>query len=70
MYDYAALIVPTPLIESGRILRRNLRREFITHEELMGKLRENGVEDAGQVKRACLENDGTISVIKYDEHKE
>ena len=33
-------------------------------EELMAQLREQGIEDCAQVKRACMEADGMISVIK------
>lgn len=46
------------------MLRRNMRAELITKDELMAQLRENGIEDCAQVKRACIESDGMISVIK------
>ena len=52
------------LIRDGRILRRNMRKELIAEEELMGKLRQHGVEDAKDVKAAYMEPDGEISVIK------
>lgn len=52
------------LVRDGRILHRNLRRERIADEELMGKLREHGVTDVKNVKAAYLERDGAISVIK------
>ena len=52
------------LVRDGRILHRNLRQERISVEELMGKLRENGVEDVKEVKAAYIEPDGEISVIK------
>ena len=55
---------PLVLVEHGRILHRNLRREYITPDELAAKLREAGVERVDQVKRACLESDGQISVIR------
>jgi uncharacterized membrane protein YcaP (DUF421 family) len=51
------------LIDDGKILMRNLRREFITEEELQAKLRSYGIEDIGAVKRAYLESDGDITVI-------
>lgn len=51
------------LIKDGCILHRNLRREFLTEEELMRKIRESGVEDLSQVQAAYMEGDGTISVI-------
>lgn len=52
------------LIENGKMLRKNMRAELITAEELMAQLREHGIEDCGRVKRACMEADGMISVIK------
>jgi uncharacterized membrane protein YcaP (DUF421 family) len=60
------LFEPTevPLIQNGRVLRRNLRREHIAESELMAKLREEGVEDVKEVKAAYFEPDGKISVIK------
>lgn len=59
------LLRPPPLllIKDGRIQRRNMRREMITEDELMGKLRENGIERIEDVKKAYLEGDGRISVI-------
>jgi uncharacterized membrane protein YcaP (DUF421 family) len=55
---------PLPLITNGRIQRRNMRQELITMDELKSHLRENGVEDAREVKVAYLEPDGQISIIK------
>jgi uncharacterized membrane protein YcaP (DUF421 family) len=54
------------LVEDGRMLRRNMRREFVTSEELMAQLREQGVEDCTGVKAAYMEGDGSISVIKKE----
>ena len=55
---------PLPLVAEGKLLRRNLRKEFITQDELMAKLREQGVEKLEDVKAATMESDGEISVIK------
>jgi uncharacterized membrane protein YcaP (DUF421 family) len=55
---------PLPLIDRGRLLRRNLRHEFVNEEELRAKLREHGVTDYAQVERATMESDGQVSVIK------
>jgi uncharacterized membrane protein YcaP (DUF421 family) len=52
------------LVNEGRILARNCRREYVSREELMGKLREKGIEALAEVRRAYLEPDGEISVIK------
>ena len=57
---------PLPLVIDGRVLRRNLRKEYITHEELMAKLRENGIDTLADVKAATMESDGEITVIKRD----
>jgi uncharacterized membrane protein YcaP (DUF421 family) len=55
---------PLPLIRDGRVLRQNLRKEMITMEELMGQLREQGVESVEEVKTCHLEGDGHVSVIR------
>ena len=55
---------PLPLIENGRINRRNMRHEFITMDELKAHLREKGVTDPSQVEKAYMESDGAVSVIK------
>lgn len=55
---------PLPLIKDGHMLRRNMRREFISEEELWTQLREQGVADLSEVKLAQMEGDGRISVIK------
>lgn len=62
------LVEPAPLqlVADGRLLRRNLRHEFVTVEELHSKLREQGIDDLNQVKAAYMESDGEISVIRRD----
>jgi uncharacterized membrane protein YcaP (DUF421 family) len=54
------------LIDNGRMLRRNMRRELITTEELMAQLRKQGHEDCSRVKAAYIEDDGAISIIEKD----
>ncbi|HSD53831.1 MAG TPA: YetF domain-containing protein [Burkholderiales bacterium] len=39
---------PLPLVRDGRILRGNLRRELMSVEDLLAKLREQGVDDVAQ----------------------
>lgn len=58
------------LVRDGAILYRNLRREFITEDELWAKLRENGVDCLADVRSATMESDGTISVIKRESGSE
>jgi uncharacterized membrane protein YcaP (DUF421 family) len=52
-----------PLVEDGRMLRENMRRESITEEELMGHVRLQGIGDLSLVRRAYIESDGRISVL-------
>ena len=56
---------PLPLVKDGKILRRNLRQELLTVDDLLGQLREQGVGDVSEVKRSFIESDGHLSVIKY-----
>ncbi|MEJ1164807.1 YetF domain-containing protein [Variovorax sp. CCNWLW186] len=48
----------------GRLVTRTLRKERISVDELMAKLREHGIDDLGLVRVALLEADGKISVIR------
>jgi uncharacterized membrane protein YcaP (DUF421 family) len=57
---------PLPLVHDGRLLRRNLRRELVTDDELASQLREQGVQDLREVRAAHMEPDGRISVITRD----
>jgi uncharacterized membrane protein YcaP (DUF421 family) len=61
---------PMPLVRNGKLLRRNLRREMISAEELMALLRQHGVERLAQVKAVTMESDGEISVIKFEDGSE
>lgn len=54
------------LIQNGKMLRKNMRAELVTPEELMAQLREQGIEDCSQVKKAYMEADGKISVVKFE----
>lgn len=51
------------LIDRGRVLKRNLRKEFITEEDLCAKLRGYGIDEIRDVKKAYLESDGNITVV-------
>jgi uncharacterized membrane protein YcaP (DUF421 family) len=63
-FDRLVHAPPLPLVKGGRLLRRNMRRELITEEEMLGYLRLHGVADVGDVEEARLESDGRISVVK------
>ena len=54
------------LVKEGRLIRRNMKKELLTEEELMSEIRLNGAKDLKDVEEAFMENDGRISVITYD----
>ena len=62
------IVEPPPLllVRNGQVQHRNLRREFISMDELQAQMRMNGVEDLAQVRSARMESDGQISVIKRE----
>jgi len=51
------------LVRDGRMLRRNMRKELMTEEELMSQIWLQGVADLSRVREACMEADGRVSVI-------
>lgn len=57
---------PLLLVNKGRLIHRNMRRELINESELMTQLRKQGVEKLEDVKKAFMEADGTISVSKHE----
>lgn len=57
---------PLALIKNGKMLKKNMREEMITTCELMSQLRQQGAEHVSDVKKACLEPDGKISVVKFE----
>jgi uncharacterized membrane protein YcaP (DUF421 family) len=60
---------PLPLIEDGKMLRRNMQKEMITTEELNSQLRQQGIEHCSEVKKAFIEGDGSISIIRKDKEE-
>lgn len=59
------LIDPRPLllIKDGTLIRRNMRRELITEEELRSQLREHGIDELRYVRRGYMEPDGQFSFV-------
>ena len=54
------------VVENGRVLRHNMRKELVTNDELEQMLRVQGIEDVAEIKAAYLESDGELSVIKRE----
>jgi uncharacterized membrane protein YcaP (DUF421 family) len=65
----ARLLEPQPLllVKDGQILHRNLRREMISNADLAAMLRDKGIHKFEQVKRARMESNGQLSVMRRDE---
>ncbi|MCA1376223.1 MULTISPECIES: DUF421 domain-containing protein [unclassified Bradyrhizobium] len=57
---------PLLLIKDGQVLRRHMRQELVTMDELMSKLREEGIASPADVIEAYIEGDGNISVKKKE----
>ncbi len=66
---FRRLLEPSPLclVKDGRLLMRNMRREFISEDELWAQLRREGIERLDQVKAVYLEADGNFSVIRKND---
>jgi len=58
------------VIENGKYLRRNMRKEMITTEELESQMRQDGIEDISKVKAGYLESDGHFSFIENESNAE
>lgn len=54
---------PIVLIEDGRLIDRNLRRERLTPEEVAAEARLQQVGDLSEVRWAILETNGRISFV-------
>ena len=58
---------PLKIVQDGRVLRQQMKKELISEEELLSQLRQHGISDLRKVKEACIEGDGHISVVKQDQ---
>lgn len=67
----ARFLAPSPLllIEDGKLVKKNLEKEFLTEDELLSQLRQQGLEDATLVKRCYLESNGHFSVLTESSDK-
>jgi uncharacterized membrane protein YcaP (DUF421 family) len=54
---------PLVLVEDGRVLERNLKRERLTREELACQARLSQIDSLDKVRWAVLETSGQISFI-------
>ncbi|MGN9865879.1 DUF421 domain-containing protein [Bacillus swezeyi] len=61
------VVSPTVLIRNGDIDEKGLKKERLTVNELLGKLREKGYADPSDIDLALIEESGQISVIPKSE---
>lgn len=60
---------PLPLVRDGQMLMRNMRKEFLTREDVEAQLRQAGIDDVSKVRAAFLEADGKLSVLPFKDDK-
>jgi uncharacterized membrane protein YcaP (DUF421 family) len=58
---------PIVLVEKGKVIDRNMRRERLTIDDLAEKARMSEIESIDQIKWAVLETNGDISFIKQSD---
>jgi len=54
---------PLLLIDNGKLIKKHLDQEFISEEELLAQLREQGVDEIDRVRKCYLESNGHFSVL-------
>jgi uncharacterized membrane protein YcaP (DUF421 family) len=57
---------PIVLVDHGKFVHRNLRRERMTEEEVAEEARQQQIASLDQVEWAILEANGSVSFIKKD----
>ncbi|MBC7397087.1 MAG: DUF421 domain-containing protein [Bdellovibrionales bacterium] len=58
---------PTLVIRHGKILTANLKKERITHDELVTMLRKQGIRHLADVDSAIFESDGRLTVLTAEQ---
>jgi uncharacterized membrane protein YcaP (DUF421 family) len=61
---------PTLLIHDGKVSRRGMEAEFLTHSELMTVLYRQGFERVEEVERCVLEPGGTFFIKRKGERRD
>lgn len=58
---------PVVMIEDGKIIKENLRKEKFNVDDLLQELRKQGIRDVKEVEKGILEPSGGFSVILKEE---
>jgi len=56
---------PIVIVQDGKLIERNLRRERLTEDEIAEEARSSGIAHLAEVRWAVLETNGKISFIKH-----
>ena len=54
------------MVENGRIVATNMRRQFVTRDDLESEMRQVGIDDLSKVRKAFMEADGKFSFLTTD----
>jgi uncharacterized membrane protein YcaP (DUF421 family) len=60
---------PVTLVRDKRMNHKNMRKQFITANQLLSMLREHGIDDLSKVKAVYLEGSGHVSVIPLEDEE-
>lgn len=60
---------PTCIVEEGRFLIENFKKEPIARDEFFSQLRLNSVTHLGQVQQAILETNGEVSIFYFSDEE-
>jgi uncharacterized membrane protein YcaP (DUF421 family) len=52
------------LAKDGKLLRRSMRKQLVTENEVMTKIREAGYQHLSEIKEVYLESDGELSIVE------
>ena len=60
---------PLLLIKDGKVIKKNLEKEFITDDELTSQLRQQGIAELSKIDECYLESNGRFSVLTRKKEK-
>ena len=61
--------VPTPLIQNGKIIEKNLKKVKFDVNDLLEECRSKNYFDISQIECALMESKGTLSILPKSEYK-
>ena len=61
--------VPTPLIQNGKIIEKNLKHVKFDINDLLEECRSNGYFDINEIEYAMMESKGTLSILPKGEYQ-